>query len=143
MTSPQLGRSGAPRSRQPAAGGVVLGPARREELAEVVDCYPGQWVIVGPCAGGQWFAFPHHAMTRTQPRAVMLAGLARLQREHRPQPTARPTAIPRPDRAAQLPVPPDGHPAAMAGHTPPPLTPLASRPERRPPAASADIEGTG
>jgi hypothetical protein len=68
--------------RPPAAMGLVLGPAEREDLAEVVDGYPGRWVMVGPCAGGQWFAFPRHITVPFHPDAITRAELARLQQEH-------------------------------------------------------------
>jgi hypothetical protein len=79
VTSPGAGRPAA-------ATGLVLGPARREELAEVVGSYPAHWVIVGPCAGGQWFAFPRHITVQFQPSTATRAGLARLQCGKPPRP---------------------------------------------------------
>jgi hypothetical protein len=88
MTQQRLNGSG---TGQPAATtSLVLGPARREELTKVVGSYPAQWVIIGPCPGGQWFAVPRHITMPFQPGAATRAGLARLQREHAPQTAERP-----------------------------------------------------
>lgn len=83
----------SPGAGRPAAAiGLVLGPARREELAEVVGCYGERWVIVGPGAGGQWYALPRHVTFQPCPSA---AALARLLAGQASQTAARPENRPR------------------------------------------------
>jgi hypothetical protein len=101
------------RPRGPGAGrpagpiSLVLGPAQREELAEVLGCYREQWMIIGPAAGGQWYALPRHPDRQPRPGAVTVA---RVLRGHAPS-SRRATGNP----AGRLPLLTAAPPGGTAG----------------------------